>query len=404
MRLFDASRGTIPFCFDLLIELAPHFIACLMKELLVLDGAMYRRFWMKLFSQRHERNENLGEADKDGEYDEDEDEEQQEDEDPVISGVVTGHTICSSTDKPAQADNTLLTWELDSSMPKAMTKALYWKIVDGSNPAVISEFSPEEFEELNAMSASIFKRGGSEKENLEPSAERCLQILDKLDWKQLKFFGNLVKIKGIQGAVQEVRKLSKGFEKKFDHDQEDDVGYIFELLRYAYEWIKKSIPQRHNSERDVDVFVKTPIFSCLDSVADQHFGEMIMLKDNIWIGCSRVMIFQMSLGSLKISTEYLHETFAAKICFFLFFIRTILVVYIGAGFYASIQRSEFNIPATYDQLGYIVKIVQKNALLGNIEAGPIRRSRESFSLNKFAGGVGHALLVLRILVGKEIAR
>jgi len=42
-----------------------------------------------------------------------------------------------------------------------------------------------------------------------------------------------------------------------------------------------------------------------------------------------------------------------------FFIRAILVVYVGAGFYASIQLSEFNIPTTYDQLGNIVNIARE---------------------------------------------
>ncbi|KAG9293001.1 hypothetical protein G9A89_016363 [Geosiphon pyriformis] len=389
-------------------------------------------------------------------------------------------------------DNTLLKWEFDSSMPnwlikfaqshfslvssanqsEAMTKALYWRIVDASNPAVISEFSSEEFEELNAIFASTFKRGGS-KENLEPSAERCLQILDKLDWEQLKFIGSLVKVKGIQGAVQEVRKLSKGFENK-KHDQglfddevdevpallgdlleedclEDDVGYIFQLLCYACEWIKKSIPQRHNSERDVDMFVKSHIFSCLDGITDQHFGKMVSRasrdrranaldspdntegyhidwmftrhdlsneawgqefsmceragskpdnKSKILLDTLRVQktmrdmhraltgnIFAAGNGAvskpvLNAFTKLLMPGFVSSY----FFIRTILVVYVGAGFYASIQLSEFNIPTTYDQLGNIVNIAREmlrvkkilRSTISSFKAMKARADREKF--------------------------
>ncbi|RUS22814.1 hypothetical protein BC937DRAFT_86674 [Endogone sp. FLAS-F59071] len=377
-------------------------------------------------------------------------------------------------------DTISLKWEFDSPVPswltkaaklrsnaaqsEAATKALYWRIVDASNPAVISEFSSEEFEELNAIFASTFKRGGS-KENLEPSAERCLQILDKLDWEQLKFIGSLVKVKGIQGAVQEVRKLSKGFENK-KHDQglfddevdevpallgdlleedclEDDVGYIFELLRYACEWIKKSIPQRHNSERDVDMFVKSHIFSCLDGITDQHFGEMVSRAsrdrrvnaldspDNTegyhidWMFTNffgSAMIFRMRLGvknfpcilldTLRVQktmrdmhraltgnifaagngavskpvlnafTKLLMPGFVSSY----FFIRTILVVYVGAGFYASIQLSEFNIPTTYDQLGNIVNIAREmlrvkkilRSTISSFKAMKARADREKF--------------------------
>jgi len=41
-----------------------------------------------------------------------------------------------------------------------------------------------------------------------------------------------------------------------------------------------------------------------------------------------------------------------------FFIRVIAIVYVGAGFYASIQLAEFNIPTTYDQLGGIIGIAR----------------------------------------------
>jgi hypothetical protein len=48
-----------------------------------------------------------------------------------------------------------------------------------------------------------------------------------------------------------------------------------ELIRYTCEMLAKNIPQRKNSERDIDMFIKRHIFSCLDDILDSHFGEMV---------------------------------------------------------------------------------------------------------------------------------
>lgn len=51
-----------------------------------------------------------------------------------------------------------------------------------------------------------------------------------------------------------------------------------------------------------------------------------------------------------------------------FFIRVILVVYVGAGFYASRQMAEFNIPTTYDQLEGFIDVARAmlRTKVGNI--------------------------------------
>jgi len=41
-----------------------------------------------------------------------------------------------------------------------------------------------------------------------------------------------------------------------------------------------------------------------------------------------------------------------------FFIRVILVVYLGAGFYLSTDISEFNIPTSYEELGDVLKMAR----------------------------------------------
>ncbi|RUP46153.1 hypothetical protein BC936DRAFT_147287 [Jimgerdemannia flammicorona] len=131
--------------------------------------------------------------------------------------------------------------------------------------------------------------------SLEPAAERCLQALGKLNTKQLQSIGEMVKEEGIHGAVVEMIKMLADFKEPhrsprlFSDDEDialqldfleedfrhEDVGYIIELLRYMCEMIQKRIPQRHNSERDIDLFVKRHVFSCMDSIVDSHFGEVV---------------------------------------------------------------------------------------------------------------------------------
>ena len=50
------------------------------------------------------------------------------------------------------------------------------------------------------------------------------------------------------------------------------------------------------------------------------------------------------------------------------FIRVILVVYVGAGFYMSQKMAEFNIPTTYDQLKGLIDVAHAmlQAKVGNI--------------------------------------
>ncbi|RUS33425.1 hypothetical protein BC938DRAFT_471783 [Jimgerdemannia flammicorona] len=131
--------------------------------------------------------------------------------------------------------------------------------------------------------------------SLEPAAERCLQALGKINNKQLQSIGEMAKEEGTHGAVVEIIRMLADFKEShrspglFSDDEDtapqlnfleedfrhEDVGYIIELLRYACEMIQKGIPQRNNSERDIDIFVKRHVFACMDSIVDNHFGEVV---------------------------------------------------------------------------------------------------------------------------------
>ncbi|RUP44416.1 hypothetical protein BC936DRAFT_149480 [Jimgerdemannia flammicorona] len=130
------------------------------------------------------------------------------------------------TNQSIQVNDTIsLKWEFDSPVPswltkaaklrsntaqsEAATKALCWRIIDVSDPAIVSEFSSSEFEELNAVFASALNNGNPKEDLMlvETLPESYLQMLGKLDSNQLKSIGNLVKIEGIGGALREAQKL-----------------------------------------------------------------------------------------------------------------------------------------------------------------------------------------------------
>ncbi|CAB4391825.1 unnamed protein product [Rhizophagus irregularis] len=41
---------------------------------------------------------------------------------------------------------------------------------------------------------------------------------------------------------------------------DEDVAHIFDLIRFACKMIKKKIPKRKNTERDIDASIKSVIF------------------------------------------------------------------------------------------------------------------------------------------------
>ncbi|RUP45026.1 hypothetical protein BC936DRAFT_148705 [Jimgerdemannia flammicorona] len=124
----------------------------------------------------------------------------------------------------------------------------------------------------------------------------------------------MVKVEGIRGTLREVRTMLNSSQDSirgqglFDDDddhilpdvgipeegdaQNHDVGYVFGLLQHmrfctdihsnychftvnldSCEMLSIGIPQRNNTGRDIDVFVKTHVFSCFNGVVDQVFGN-----------------------------------------------------------------------------------------------------------------------------------
>ncbi|CAG8717268.1 16709_t:CDS:10, partial [Funneliformis mosseae] len=212
-------------------------------------------------------------------------------------------------------------WEFDTPQPSWLKKidggtlSTWWKIVDLSDPKLVDLLLASDLSDLNAMFSSALKDWTV----LEPSAERCLKSLSKvnnvdisvsillinisfgsqLDSYQLRTIGETVRPKGTHGAILRLQEMSiknpitleaddlfyDGYIDKIFHEEislldpndhlDPDVAYIFDLIRYTCEMIAKGIPNRQNSERDIDIFIKRHIFSCFDDILDSHFGEVV---------------------------------------------------------------------------------------------------------------------------------
>ncbi|KAG9306035.1 hypothetical protein G9A89_020230 [Geosiphon pyriformis] len=162
------------------------------------------------------------------------------------------------------------------------SKPLYWRILDLSSLEVVPKSDQES---VRKMISSTLQT--EHWEVMQPPAERCLKALMELTTKQLKKIAKIVKPKGICGALLEITNMvmSKKMEDSnpffieqksesslFQDDDylDDEVSYILELLRYTYEMIALGIPQRKNSERDIDILINSHIFSCFNDVVDKH--------------------------------------------------------------------------------------------------------------------------------------
>ncbi|RUP45327.1 LOW QUALITY PROTEIN: hypothetical protein BC936DRAFT_148311 [Jimgerdemannia flammicorona] len=191
---------------------------------------------------------------------------------------------------------------------KSALRPIWWQIIDISDDSFIQQLSDEESEDFNSVFASSLNVNSKDSwKVLAPAAERCLTSLSKLNEEQLRKIGEMLEIKGIDGGIREMRKMlsepanmdqcetdldlfgdrdetahsatyeaTRSVEIIEELDGEDwSVRYILNLLRYICEMITKQIPQRKNTERDIDIFIKVHIFACLDQVLDRHFGEMV---------------------------------------------------------------------------------------------------------------------------------
>ncbi|CAG8680873.1 43157_t:CDS:10 [Gigaspora margarita] len=320
---------------------------------------------------------------------------------------------------------------------KLSLKSIWWKIIDLSDPKIVDLLSESDLSDLNAMFSSALKDWTV----LEPSAEKCLKSLSKLDSYQLRIIGESVRPMGTHGAILRLQEMTSTRNQIIL--EADDLfydGYIDEDIKIfpeetslldhndhldpdvACEMIAKGIPNRQNSERDIDIFIKRHIFSCFDDILDSHFGEVVsrasrdrranavdapsnaegyhldwmftrhdLGKDLSWGRefsiCERAgskvenkrKVISNNLKGQKILRD-MHRSLTEVISVggdgmlskpvlqsitkllmpgFLssyFVLRAILVIYVGGGYYASINLADFDIPTKYEELKSVIEI------------------------------------------------
>ncbi|CAI2181372.1 15231_t:CDS:10 [Funneliformis geosporum] len=354
-----------------------------------------------------------------------------------LNKVIEEHCLLISKDDP-------------KTIYESSLKSIWWKIVDSSDPKFVDFLSESDLSDLNAVFLSALKNWTV----LEPSAEKCLKSLAKLDSYQLRIIGETVRPKGTHGAIIRLQEMLKNIrdpvtpvtleaddlfcdgyldeDNKIFHEEtplldlkdhmDPDVAYIFDLVRYTCEMIAKGIPDRQNSERDIDIFIKRHIFSCFDDILDSHFGEVVSrasrdrranaidapdkaegyhldwmftkhdLGKNLSWGqefsvCERtgskienkrkiisnnlkaqktlrdmhrslIEVISAEGGGilskpiLQASTKLIMPGFLSSY----FLMRAILIIYVGEGYYSSINLADFDIPTKYEELKSIIEI------------------------------------------------
>ncbi|CAI2195320.1 18237_t:CDS:2, partial [Funneliformis geosporum] len=185
-----------------------------------------------------------------------------------------------------------------------------------------------------------------------------------------------------------------------------------------YNMIDKKIPQRENSERDIDVIFKSHMFSCFDDIMDLHFGEMVsrasrqrrtqaidasdkaegyhldwlftrhdLARDLTWgrefslcerAGSKIEMTLLETLSNagggavpVKVAQAF-RKLLLPGFISSRFFIRVLLNVYIGGKYHGSVILAEFDVPTQFDEMSKIVTIARMMLNVKNIFKQTIR--------------------------------
>ncbi|CAG8808050.1 18185_t:CDS:2, partial [Racocetra persica] len=173
-------------------------------------------------------------------------------------------------------------WEFECQIPEWLKRIhkhpspLWWRIVDIADPKLTEIITESEFLGLNEIFLSNLP---SDWEILEPPVERCLYSIAMI--RGLQKVAKTVLHYGVYGAIINIRKILST-----PNETEDENPFLIpQLLKsqwlimlfkkkiwiiQTYEMINKKIPQRENSERDIDVVFKSHMFSCFDNIMDLH--------------------------------------------------------------------------------------------------------------------------------------
>ncbi|GES83370.1 hypothetical protein GLOIN_2v221147 [Rhizophagus clarus] len=259
-------------------------------------------------------------------------------------------------------DEPPIEWEFDTPRPSWLEKVVEERRILFSNNDLTARYESS-LKPIYAIFSSSLKNWTV----LDPATERCLQSLTKLNSDQLRMIGEIVRFKGTYGAILELQEMLKDIKKQtisepddlfddedtFDNEHDisaneetpllaledhlnPDVAYTFDLIRFTCEMIAKGIPQRQNTERGYR--------HSLWRSKGYHFDWMFT-KHNLGGG-------MLSKPVLRASSKLLMPGFLSSY----FFMRAILIIYVGEGYYSSLNLADFDIPTKYEELEYTIRI------------------------------------------------
>ncbi|CAG8832693.1 9875_t:CDS:2, partial [Gigaspora margarita] len=303
-------------------------------------------------------------------------------------------------------DEPLVEWEFDTPEPSWLDKIaherdsliynasnynnkmtqyeLSLKIIDISDPEIRSLMSENESSELNTKVSSLLENWTT----LEAKAESCLQSLEKLDNDQLHAIGEIVRPKGTHGAILELQNLLNNIkeqkvpesdnlfedEKNNETDQHEEISPLtpddcmnpdrHDLGRELCWGREFSLCERTGSKTEDTRKIFSNTLKVQKTLRDMHRNLIEAISADGGGTLSKPVI--------QASTKLLMPGFLSSY----FFIRAILVIYVGGGFYASVNLADLYIPTKYQELEFIIKISRSMLQIKKLLSATISRFKQ----------------------------
>ncbi|CAG8553479.1 16505_t:CDS:2, partial [Funneliformis mosseae] len=226
--------------------------------------------------------------------------------------------------------------------------------------------SENELSELNIIISTSLKNWTI----LKPMAERYLYSLAKLDGNQFRIIGEIVKPKDTHSVILKLQKILNNTKEKLPEESDDlfkNKDTFENDDKNLHEEILLSIEDHTNADKH-------------DLGKELCWGQKFLLCERT--GSKSEDIRKVLLNTLKVqktlkdmhrnlfesisaessgtlSKPVLHANTKLLVPGFLslyFFLRIILIIYIGGEFYVSVNLADFYIPTKYEELESILKI------------------------------------------------
>jgi hypothetical protein len=161
------------------------------------------------------------------------------------------------------------------------------------------------------------------------------------------------------------------------HDQRKKaMDASSDVKDYHIDWLFT----RHDLAKDLAWGREFSLCECAGSRIENNrkILDNTLKVQKIFKDMHRTLIDTIVITSGRISKEVLIPGFLSS----RFFIRMILIMYIGTGFYLSAELAEFDIPITYKELGEVLKMGMLSFTVTLFASTKERAKREKFLLGK----------------------